>query len=285
MRIRTAVSMGVLAGLVFAGIGFLSFRGEDPAPLTSRTVQYAFELRNEGGLPVRDVEISGLLPMERTDFQLCRTISTNFPHVVVPEAHSRHFRSHPVTLGPFGRRLFRVRSIVDFGRFHEKGDVEAWRHSEIRDEERRILAPVLSEVTRRKQGETARAAYDWARSRIRRAGYRARPKGVGDVLLSGSGDCTDMANLLVVLLRESGIPARRVSGFFIGESGTLSASDYHDWVEVFLEGEWELMDPFYGKFMEEENRYVATSWNRDVAEVKPRFSSSSPDVRVTFLNR
>jgi transglutaminase-like putative cysteine protease len=65
---------------------------------------------------------------------------------------------------------------------------------------------------------------------------------------SGVGYCTHYASAMTVLARSVGIPARVVAGFLGGErhpDGYYTIRDYdaHAWVEVWLEGSWERLDP------------------------------------------
>lgn len=60
-----------------------------------------------------------------------------------------------------------------------------------------------------------------------------------DTFLSRQGVCRDYAHLLISLCRASDIPARMVSAYALD----LDPPDFHAVVEVFLAGEWHLVDP------------------------------------------
>ena len=72
---------------------------------------------------------------------------------------------------------------------------------------------------------------------------------IDDFLFDGRrGFCEHYAGATVLLLRASGIPARVVTGYQGGEyhpSGYLIVrqSDAHAWVEVWIDGEWQRVDP------------------------------------------
>lgn len=53
------------------------------------------------------------------------------------------------------------------------------------------------------------------------------------------GVCRDYAHVLIALVRAMGIPARFVSAYAPG----VTPQDFHAVVEVFLEGDWHLVDP------------------------------------------
>ncbi|SFU69366.1 transglutaminaseTgpA domain-containing protein [Halomonas korlensis] len=65
---------------------------------------------------------------------------------------------------------------------------------------------------------------------------------------SRAGYCTHYASAAAVMARAVGIPARIVAGFLGGErhpDGHFTVRDYdaHAWVEVWLEGGWQRLDP------------------------------------------
>jgi Transglutaminase-like superfamily len=66
------------------------------------------------------------------------------------------------------------------------------------------------------------------------------------VLEDGMGDCGGYSALLVASLRQVGIPARRISGFWIGDTWS-GDSQWHIRVEFHLPGvEWLVADPCIG---------------------------------------
>jgi hypothetical protein len=66
------------------------------------------------------------------------------------------------------------------------------------------------------------------------------------VLADGQGDCGGYSALFVAALRQVGIPARRISGFWIGDSWS-GDSQWHVRVEFHLPGtEWLVADPTIG---------------------------------------
>lgn len=61
------------------------------------------------------------------------------------------------------------------------------------------------------------------------------------------GDCTEYAQLLVTLARANGLPAREVTGFIYYQNDpddeNLGQFGGHAWVEIFIDGQWQHMDP------------------------------------------
>jgi len=63
--------------------------------------------------------------------------------------------------------------------------------------------------------------------------------GAADTLLAGSGVCRDYTHLAVALLRALNVPARLVSVYAPG----CQPMDFHAVAEVFVEGQWRVVDP------------------------------------------
>lgn len=64
-----------------------------------------------------------------------------------------------------------------------------------------------------------------------------------DTLHQRAGVCRDFAHLMIALCRALNIPARFSSGLDYGADPALGPTDFHAYVEVFLDGRWYIFDP------------------------------------------
>ena len=89
------------------------------------------------------------------------------------------------------------------------------------------------------------------------AGYVPGDNGALQAFQSGTGDCTDYADLMIATTRAAGIPARFVEGVTYGTDGYYDEGQTkHDWLEVYLPGSgWVPMDPTWGE--NDEDTYFA----------------------------
>lgn len=74
----------------------------------------------------------------------------------------------------------------------------------------------------------------------------------------GYGVCQDYSHILISLLHLSGIPARYVTGFIIGEGQS------HAWVEFLFEGKWCGIDPTHDRVVNDE--YIKIGHGRDAKD-------------------
>lgn len=81
-----------------------------------------------------------------------------------------------------------------------------------------------------------------------------------DTFVRREGICRDYAHVLITLVRASGIPARIASVYALG----VNPPDFHAVAEVFLGGEWHLVD---ATGMAEEAAMAKIGIGRDAADV------------------
>ncbi len=64
-----------------------------------------------------------------------------------------------------------------------------------------------------------------------------------DTLVDGVGVCRDFAHLMIALCRAVNIPARFATGIDYGADPALGPTDFHAYVEAYLDGRWYIFDP------------------------------------------
>jgi transglutaminase-like putative cysteine protease len=96
---------------------------------------------------------------------------------------------------------------------------------------------------------------------------------VDDLLERGTGVCQDFAHLMIATLRDLGVPARYVSGYFYAGNGDPDPNtpldvESHAWVEALIPGYgWVAMDPTNDCPADE--RHVTVAVGRDYQDVSP----------------
>ena len=80
----------------------------------------------------------------------------------------------------------------------------------------------------------------------------------GEAFVAGKGVCQDYAHVLITLCRMAGMPARYVSGLFVGEGAS------HAWAEVWMDGLWYGIDPTHNCLTDE--KYLKLCVGRDYSD-------------------
>ena len=119
--------------------------------------------------------------------------------------------------------------------------------------------------------ETASAIAAWVRERVEyMPGATEVQTSAQEAWDQGQGVCQDIAHLTVALLRETGLPARYVSGYLHPRPeaglGQVVAGQSHAWVEYWA-GDWVAADPTNQASVGE--GHVVVARGRDYGDVPP----------------
>lgn len=228
----------------------------------AKTLQYNFTVQNRSNALLPQAELKVYAPVRQTSVQ--RLVGLEASHhyeLLDDELGNRVLRFSLEDLAPHESRVVRIRANVETTDTpHEFVLMEPERFlSEERFVE--LGAPALQRVAESLQGESpldlARAAYDWAARNIRGEDYISDDRGALWAITNHRGDCTEYMYTVMALARSHGIPARGVGGYVMETSGVLRPAAYHNWAELYLDGAWRVIDAQRGRFMAEEENYVA----------------------------
>jgi transglutaminase-like putative cysteine protease len=92
--------------------------------------------------------------------------------------------------------------------------------------------------------------------------------------------------LFSALSRANGIPTRNMAGFTTTENALLKPRDYHNWLEVFVDGQWRLIDPDKEVFMDHAADYIAMTVLKDApskeSQLAQRLFGGSGNIEITM---
>ena len=134
------------------------------------------------------------------------------------------------------------------------------------------------EVTR----ETVKNTFQWIVENISYSGYLKQDQGALYALKSKSGDCTEFSYLTTALLRANKIPARVMVGFITPYKGRLTASDLHNWVEVYIDNAWHILDPQNNKAFASPQLYSALGIVEESKNSLGVLRFDTQKIKVTF---
>lgn len=122
------------------------------------------------------------------------------------------------------------------------------QYLEVNDPEILALAEALS-AGAKTDCQTVNNIYTYVIDSMEYAGYVPGDSGALQAFQTGSGDCTDYADLMTATTRAAGIPARFIEGITYAADGFYDEGQTkHDWLEVYLPGTgWVPMDPTWGE--------------------------------------
>lgn len=122
-------------------------------------------------------------------------------------------------------------------------------------------------------GVLVQAIRDWVEERLDYVPGVSTPNTTAaDTFLERRGVCRDYAHLMIALCRAAGIPARIASVY----APSVEPPDFHAVVEVYLSGEWHLVDP---TGMAAADSMALISVGRDATDVAFLTSMTAADMR------
>lgn len=124
--------------------------------------------------------------------------------------------------------------------------------------------------------------HQWVVNNLNYSGFQAQNQGALYALTEKQGDCTEYSYLTTALLRANGFPARVSVGFAIAGQRTLRARDLHNWVEVYLDGAWQILDPQNDQLYPKFGDYVQLGIVDEANASLGIWKSSSDRYRVSF---
>ena len=254
-----------------------------------RTLKYSFTVKNPHGHAVNDAELWIYSPIKESAFQHLATLTASLPYNKGYDAQGNERMEFVLdTLPPYAAKTISVTAKVNLseqGNKIERIKSEAYLND---DKFVDLDSAEIQKVARRLKADTAKETvdgiYKWITKNITKSGYVMRDLGARYALKTKSGDCTEFMYLFSALARANGIPTRNLAGFVASENKVLRAADYHNWNEVYIDGEWYLVDADKQVFMEKSSEYIAMRLIVDATAGQStdhqHFFSSSSEIQV-----
>ncbi|MET0028820.1 MAG: transglutaminase domain-containing protein [Candidatus Thiodiazotropha sp.] len=250
--------------LLFSLWRWESYPPEQPVYPVSRTIKYSLTVRNPSHEPVAKAAFWVSVPLASAAYQVRDEIQTSHLYRLETDSLGNQRLVFEVTnLPPYAKRSYSVTARVRLASTPNRTPeilaedyLSEAPYVEIGDREVQSLARQLEGDTTQ---QTVENTFRWITANIRKSGYTKREHGSVQTLQTKKGDCTDVMYLFSALSRANAIPSRNLAGFLVSESARLNPRDYHNWVEVYVDGRWRLIDPDKRVFMDSATQYIAMS--------------------------
>ncbi len=227
-----------------------------------RVLRFVYEITNETPNAIDDSKFSTYLPVRTLSNQQAISLKSSIPYIEeTGQSGNRIGRFELGLIPPFGKKQLVISAGVEMAikanplsiKNHDKY-LQSEEYIEVNHPEITALAKKLAGET---EIESLKKVYNWVSVHVKYAGYVSKDKGALDALTTKRGDCTEYAYLVIALARAMNIPARAIGGYVYGNNKIVSASDYHNWAEVYLEGKWQIIDAQKKSFMKGVENYIA----------------------------
>jgi hypothetical protein len=232
---------------------------EAQSPLV-KTIMYTVEIVNPGNDVIKNESVSISLPVE-SSLQKIISNKVTASHEIVTDVSGNQVAKVTLPLiAPYETKIVDVVTRIELSGSKEmRGEAlmsytkpEKFVESTAPD-----IINIANKLKGGKDADTARNTLNWISSHLRYGGYVKEDRGALYALSAREADCTEYMYLYAALTRANQIPTRLIGGFVVESNKKIKASEYHNWVEVYLDGKWRIVDPQNGKFLENEKNYIA----------------------------
>ena len=257
----------------------------------NRTVKYSLTVKNPSHEPVTQASFWLYAPVRQGVYQIVDEIASSHPYTMEEDgAGNQRMRFQIEHLPPFGQKGYTVTARLRLSEspnrlpsIPQDQYLAEERFMELSDSRIQRLAATLSADT---DHGSVKNIFQWVIGNIENSGYIPREQGALQTLIAKSGDCTNTMYLFSALSRANGIPTRNMAGFTARENAVLKPRDYHNWLEVYVDGEWRLIDPDKGIFMERAADYIAMTVLKDASTLalqqSQRLFGGSENIQISM---
>jgi transglutaminase-like putative cysteine protease len=242
-----------------------------------RTIKYSLTVKNPTNQPVKNATLWLHAPLLQGVYQVFDGLtSAQSYRMEADDAGNQRLHFNVDLLPPYGSKTYAVTAKLKLSaqpNVIPEIDSEAFLGEEALIE---VNQPRIQQLAQRLAADsdlkTVQNIYRWVTTNIKKSGYIKREQGALQTLLTKTGDCTNTMYLFSALSRANGIPTRNIAGFTTKENAVIRPRDYHNWIEVFVDGKWRLVDPDREIYMENAQDYIAMTLLKDGASMETRLS-------------
>lgn len=291
---RKLVILGVLALLLGGTLWWFGSAGKVANPtLQPRQIRYAFTLKNNSGTVIPKAELWLFIPLASASMQQGGELKSSHEYELLTDKLGQRIAHFSFTdFPPYGTKVISIAATVQVAEEPLSAVLEKtqWLAPQSLLESDHPLIVQQAELLQKSDDlSTAKAIYEFVAGYINYSGYSGREKSALTAFKDKRGDCTEYASLFVALCRASDIPARYLGGYVVYKNQVVKATDYHNWAEFYVDGQWLIADPQDKKFGEEAKGYVGMEFitgNKEQNEMRGRhrFRVAGSGLKVSMVH-
>ena len=281
----------VVSLVILSIVSFAFFRDDQSAYDIKRTLRYSFTLQNKTNKVLHNVDFWVYAPVKETSNQKVESITASHSYELSKvELGNQVLHFQIAQFSPYASKIIKLESTLLLSNkpvskkiLHKDIYLQAEKYVEVENPQIKTIANQFKSTDKLKN---AKNTMNWVYQNIKYAGYIEDDRGALYALKARKGDCTEFMYLYTALMRNQGIPVRNIGGYVYSENKVLKAEDFHNWSEIYLNGKWQVVDPQNGKFLENQNSYIAFRVISDKIDKKltpsntQRFAISNKNISV-----
>lgn len=239
------------------------FDGQSKEPASyaiEKRIQYSFVVKNTTNDVLTDPYFSVYSPVDITSHQKLLSLETSHQSVAKKDKYQNQVLTFNFDkLAPYESKVVRIRAVLAMSeqpnRLLEESNSDFLGNERLMEVDHPKIESMAEKFS--SANDSLRSLYEFVSGHINYSGYVKDDKGALYALESGAGDCTEYAYLFASIARAMGFESRVIGGYVYAGNATLDSQDYHNWVEVKVDGKWRIVDPLKKRFMDNAPSFIA----------------------------
>lgn len=264
---------------------------DKPEYQQTRLIRFSYEVANTSSKAIHQAAFSSYLPVATTSSQVKGVTKSSLEfNEQQGKLGNRVAKFDLGVIPPYGKKV--IKFVAEVSTAESPNRTELSGISDYLAEETfvEINHPTITALAKQLKGDSPLASmqniFNWVSTQIQYAGYVSQDQGALHAIETKAGDCTEYMYTVMALARALDIPARGIGGYVYEGDTVASATDYHNWAEVYLEGRWHIVDAQEKVFMTEGQNYIAMRVLSDqsvsLLGSSHRFSTVNEKLKVTM---
>jgi hypothetical protein len=225
-------------------------------------VQYGFTLRNTRHFLLENAELWTYAPRKFALGYECIQLQSNLAYQLISDAYDNRILHYQMpTIAPLGTKIVTIaatlkKNIKQIKTFDRQTQFTK-REKHIESDHPDIIA-LAKKLKKSTPEQSAYNIFKWVSKNMTYTGYIKNDRGALWALNHHKGDCTEYMYLFIALCRALHIPARGIGGYVINKKNQiLLPGNYHNWAEIYINQQWQIVDPQKKVFFKSEKIYLA----------------------------
>jgi hypothetical protein len=224
-------------------------------------VQYGFTLRNTRHFLLENAELWTYAPRQFGLNYECEQLHATLSYQLINDSDNNRILYFKIpTIAPLGSKILTIKAALKKNtRQHQKSDdsTSFTKSEKYIESDHPDIIDQAKKLKKTTPEQTSLNIFKWVSKNMTYSGYIKNDRGALWALNHHKGDCTEYMYLFIALCRALHIPARGIGGYVINKKNQiLLPGNYHNWAEIYIHQQWQIVDPQKKVFFKSEKIYL-----------------------------
>lgn len=243
----------VVIVILILSIGLWGYRNNffESTLTNEKHISYSFTISNTTNTAIKDINFYTWAPVAKNSSQQSKSLkSSHIYELINDQSGNKCLKFSLKNIPPLGDEIITIDAALlvstrDIESVSEKTILspESLKASDKDFEKKDFIASISKKLADPSPKITADNICRWLNTNISQIEYTPRERDIKTILMTKSGDCTEMMNLFIEIARASGLKIRGVAGYRCPRDMVIRPYEFHNWVEIYTGFRWVPVDP------------------------------------------